>query len=70
MEKKNKDLLKLTKLLKHWADHNESHKESFIKWRDIAQNNGLKNIGDYLSKSIEKMDESTHYLLKAHEELK
>ncbi len=69
MEKKNKDILKLTKLLKHWADHNDSHKESFLKWRDIAKNNGLDGIVDKLNKAIELMDESTKYLLLAHDEL-
>ena len=66
---KNKDILKLTKLLKHWADHNDSHKESFLKWRDIAQQNDLESIVDKLNKAIEKMDESTKYLLEAHAEL-
>ena len=69
MEKKTKDILKLAKLLKHWANHNDSHKESFLKWRDIAKNNGLDGIVDKLNKAIESMDESTKYLLQAHEEL-
>ncbi len=69
MEKKSKDILKLTKLLKHWADHNDSHKESFLKWRVIAKDNGLDGIVEKLSKAIEKMDESTKYLLSAHDEL-
>ena len=56
-------------MLKHWADHNESHKESFLKWRNIAQNNGLDDIVDKLNKAIEMMDESTKYLLLAYDEL-
>ena len=50
-------------------DHNDSHKESFLKWRDIAKNNGLDAIVDKLNKAIESMDESTKYLLDAHKEL-
>lgn len=69
MDKKNKEILKLTKLLKHWADHNNSHKESFLKWRDIARNNDLDEIVDNLNKAIEMMDESTKYLLIAHDKL-
>ncbi|MFX1275998.1 MAG: hypothetical protein ACFFBP_16130 [Promethearchaeota archaeon] len=70
MEKKTKDILKLQKLLEHWAKHNDSHKDSYLKWRDIAQNYGLDTVVDKLSKAIELMDESTKYLLKAHEDLK
>jgi len=69
LDKKNKEILKLTKLLKHWADHNNSHKESFLKWRDIARNNDLDEIVDNLNKAIEMMDESTKYLLIAHDKL-
>ena len=69
MDKKSKEILKLSKLLKHWADHNDSHKESFIKWRDIALNNGLNSISEKLNKAIDMMDKSTEYLLSAHDEL-
>ena len=70
MDKKDKEILKLTKLLKHWADHNDSHKESFLKWRNVAKERGLDNIVENLNKAIEMMDESTKYLLLAHDELK
>ncbi|MBN1802084.1 MAG: hypothetical protein JW891_11285 [Candidatus Lokiarchaeota archaeon] len=69
MEKKNKEFLKLSKLLIHWAEHNDSHKESFSKWQDVARENGLNNIVLYLEKAKEMLDESSKYLLKAHEEL-
>ena len=55
MEKKSKDIIKLTKLLKHWADHNDSHKESFLKWRDIANTNGLSKISQKLDQAIEAL---------------
>ena len=32
MDSQDKEILKLSKLCKHWADHNNSHKESFIKY--------------------------------------
>jgi hypothetical protein len=69
LEKQDKDILKLTKLLKHWAGHNDSHKESFLKWRDIANDKGLIEVGEYLNKAIEMMDKSTEYLLLAYKEL-
>ena len=70
MDKKNKDILKLLKLLKHWAEHNSSHNESFLKWRDIAKSYGLNNVANNLNKAIEMMDNSTKFLLSAYEELK
>ncbi len=69
MDKQDKDILKLSKLLKHWADHNNSHKESFIKWRDVAKNKGLDSIVDNLDKAIEMMEKCNEYLLEANKEL-
>lgn len=69
MDKQDKDILKLSKLLKHWADHNNSHKESFIKWRNVAKNKGLDSIVDNLNKAIEMMEKCNEYLLMANKEL-
>ena len=65
MDKHDKDILKLSKLCKHWADHNDSHKESFLKWRDIAKNKGLDIVADNLNKAIEMLDKCNEYLLIA-----
>ena len=64
-----KELLKLYKLCEHWAAHNNSHKESYIKWRDIAKEKGLNLVVEKLNKAIEMMDKSTEYLLLAKEDL-
>lgn len=69
MDKKDKDILKLSKLLKHWADHNNSHKDSFIKWREIAKDKNLDSIVDSLNKAIEMIDKCNEYLLIAHKQL-
>ncbi|MFX1320626.1 MAG: hypothetical protein ACFFAQ_03170 [Promethearchaeota archaeon] len=69
MDKQDKDILKLSKLLKHWADHNDSHKESFLKWRDIAKSKGLDSIVDDLNKAIEMMEKCNEYLLTANKKL-
>ncbi len=65
----DKDILKLAKLCEHWANHNESHKENYEKWRDIAQEKGLESIANKLNQAIEMMDKSTQFLLSAKEEL-
>jgi hypothetical protein len=64
-----KQLLKLSKLCEHWASHNNSHKESYMKWRDIAEEKGLNSVVDKLNKAIEMMDKSTEYLLSARKDL-
>ena len=69
MDKQDKDILKLSKLLKHWADHNNSHKESFIKWRDVAKKKDLDSIVDKLDNAIEMIDKCNEYLLEANKEL-
>ncbi|MFW9942231.1 MAG: hypothetical protein ACFFFT_14425 [Candidatus Thorarchaeota archaeon] len=69
MEKQDKDILKLSKLCKHWADHNDSHKESFLKWRDIAKGKGLESVVENLNKAMEMLDKCNEYLLRAHREL-
>ena len=64
-----KQILKLSKLCEHWAAHNNSHKESYVKWRDIAKEKGLNSVVEKINKAIEMMDKSTEYLLSAKKEL-
>lgn len=69
MDKKDKDLLKLSKLCEHWANHNESHKENFLKWRNIAEEKGLYTVVENLDKAIQMMDKCSESLLLITEEL-
>ena len=65
MSKQEKEILKLSKLCQHWADHNESHKASFLKWRNIALEKGLESVGENLENAIEMMEKCNQYLLSA-----
>ncbi len=69
MDKQDKDILKLSKLCKHWAEHNNSHKESFLKWQVVAQEKGLESIVLKLSKAIEMLDKCNEFLLAANKEI-
>ena len=69
LNKQDKDVLKLSKLCRHWADHNDSHKESLLKWRDIARDKGLDSVAENLANAIEMLDKCNEYLLRAHNEL-
>lgn len=65
----DKDLIKLAKLCEHWANHNDSHKENYEKWKNIAEEKGLDSIVSKLNKAIEMMDKSTEHLLSVREEI-
>jgi hypothetical protein len=65
----DKQILKLSKLCEHWANHNDSHKENFIKWREIAREKDLLSVVENLNKAIEMMDKSTEFLLLARKDL-
>ncbi len=69
MDKHDKDILKLSKLCKHWADHNDSHKENFSKWRNIAKEKGLESVVAKLGNAIEILDKCNEFLLAANKEL-
>ncbi len=69
MDKKDKEILKLSKLCQHWASHNDSHKENFLKWRNIVESKGLNKVVENLDKAIEMMDKCNEYLLLANKEL-
>ena len=69
MDSQDKEILKLSKLCKHWADHNNSHKESFIKWRDIAKNKGLDSVVEKLNRAVEMLDKCNEFLIAAYNEL-
>ncbi len=66
----DKQTLKLSKLCEHWANHNDSHKDSFIKWRNIARDKlNLFTVAEKLGKAIEMMDECTAFLISAREDI-
>ncbi|MFX0038004.1 MAG: hypothetical protein ACFFCY_05405 [Promethearchaeota archaeon] len=69
MDKQDREILKLTKLCKHWADHNDSHKESFLKWQTVAQEKGLESVVKKLNNAIEMLEKCNEFLLAANKEL-
>jgi hypothetical protein len=69
LDKQDKDIIKLTKLCKHWADHNDTHKENFLKWRNIAKEKGIESVATNLDKAIEMLDNCNKFLLAVNSEL-
>jgi nickel/cobalt exporter len=65
----DKDVLKLKKLCEHWANHNISHKESFEKWKNIANDLGLNSVAQNLDNAMAMMDKCNEYLIAAKNEI-
>ncbi len=65
----DKEIIKLSKLCEHWANHNETHRENFEKWRGKAEEKRLTEVVNNLNKAIEMMDNCNIYLLNAKKEL-
>ena len=62
-----KGLEKLRVLLPHWIDHNTGHEEEFLKWVEVAREEGQKEVADYIAAAVEKMQETSALLEKALE---
>ena len=65
----DKQKLKLMKMCEHWAEHNDSHVESFNKWHDIAKEMQLDSVAEDLTNAIGAMNKSTEFLIAAKQKL-
>ncbi|MBF0572382.1 MAG: hypothetical protein HQK69_01280 [Desulfamplus sp.] len=66
---------KFSMLLKHWIDHNNSHKESYLSWADKAdfENSGKNNLSEaanILRKTAELSEQITEQLQNALKSIK
>ena len=62
-------LIKITNLIEHWIEHNNSHIESFNSWADKITLADFVQSAKNITLAAQKMDESNEYLKKALEEL-
>ena len=60
---------KLEKLLGHWINHNDSHKDTFFNWAQQAEDGGLEKIALNLKKAGELSQEVTMQLKDAFKNL-
>ena len=61
---------KLDKLVSHWIDHNDSHKETFFTWADRAKNEGIETVAEKIEQAGQLSEQVSQLLKQAHEELK
>ncbi len=61
---------KLEKLVSHWIDHNDSHKQTFFTWADRAKDEGITTVADKIEKAGQLSEQVTSLLKDAQAELK
>jgi len=66
-EKKYSDLEKLQLLLTHWLQHNESHGTEYLKWAEVARQNGQAATAEFIERAVEQLEKADDSLKKALE---
>ena len=59
------ELDKLDVLLTHWIDHNNTHKEEYIKWANKAKELGAVASGYAILEAVESVKKINELLAKA-----
>ena len=62
-------LNKITNLIEHWIEHNNSHIESFNSWAEEIEQADFAQSAKSIKLAAQKMNESNEYLKSALEEL-
>jgi hypothetical protein len=65
----NKEMETLKALLGHWADHNDSHVESYREWAGKARANGNEEAALLLESALADAENVTKALLGAKEKI-
>ena len=61
---------KLEKLISHWIDHNNSHKETFMTWAERAKQANLAAVAEAIEKAALAAEEVTKILQEGLQKLK
>jgi t-SNARE complex subunit (syntaxin) len=56
---------KLSVVIEHWMEHNESHKGEYKKWAQTAGELGLDLVRAEIEEAMEKISQSNKHLEKA-----
>jgi hypothetical protein len=66
MEEKRMDQKKkLSVVIEHWIEHNESHMGEYKKWAHTAGELGLDMVKTEIEGAVEKLSQSNKHLEKA-----
>jgi len=56
---------RLSVVIDHWIEHNESHMAEYRKWAQKAEALGLNAVKAEIENAVEKLDQCNHSLQKA-----
>jgi t-SNARE complex subunit (syntaxin) len=56
---------KLSVVIEHWIEHNESHKDEYKRWAQTAGELGLDSVKTEIEGAVEKLSQSNQHLEKA-----
>ena len=56
---------KLSVVIEHWIEHNESHMEEYKKWAQTAGELGLDKVKAEIEEAVGKLTQSNQHLEKA-----
>ena len=56
---------KLSVVIEHWIEHNESHKGEYQRWAQTAGELGLDSVKAEIEEAVEKLSQSNQHLEKA-----
>jgi len=60
---------KIPVLIRHWIEHNESHREEYRRWADIAREEGLEGVGTHILEAADRIQSANEKLEEALEQL-
>jgi hypothetical protein len=66
-EKNYSDLEKLQMLLSHWLQHNESHGSEYLKWAEVARQEGHTETAEFIEQAVDLLNKADKSLGKALE---
>ena len=56
---------RLSIVIEHWVEHNESHMDEYKRWAQTAGELGLDSVKVAIEKAVEKISQSNEHLQKA-----
>ncbi len=65
MEGKMEEKKRLSVVIDHWIEHNESHMAEYRKWAQKAEELGLDVVKAEIEDAVEKLNQCNHSLQKA-----
>ena len=66
-EKNYSDIEKLQVLLTHWLQHNESHGAEYLKWAEVARQDGHATTAEFIEQAVDLLKKADESLEKALE---